>query len=107
MFIVAHTEWLLSTGKINLLATKPYINVMFDAKALIKWGKVSSVITRGVLEGVAGVAMATPVGTQNIKKEIKRKKEREREKKKEREKEREKERKGNVFFIVLIQIYIN
>ena len=44
--------------------------------------------------------MATPVGTQNIKKERKRKK-------KEREKEREKERKGNVFFIVLIQIYIN
>ena len=43
--------------------------------------------------------MATPVGTQNIKKE--------REKKREREKEREKERKGNVFFIVLIQIYIN
>ena len=41
--------------------------------------------------------MATPVGTQNIKKERKRKKER----------EREKERKGNVFFIVLIQIYIN
>ena len=45
--------------------------------------------------------MATPVGTKNIKKERKRKKERER------EKEREKERKGNVFFIVLIQIYIN
>ena len=43
--------------------------------------------------------MATPVGTHNIKKERKRKKER--------EKEREKERKGNVFFIVLIQIYIN
>ena len=43
--------------------------------------------------------MATPVGTQNIKKERKRKK-------KEREKETEKERKGNVFFIVLIQIYI-
>ena len=45
--------------------------------------------------------MATPVGTQNIKKERKRKKERER------EKEREKEKKGNVFFIVLIQMYIN
>ena len=44
--------------------------------------------------------MATPVGTQNIKKERKRKK-------KEREKEREKERKGNIFFIVLIKIYIN
>ena len=57
-------------------------------------------MSRGVLEGVAGVAMATPVGTQNIKKERKRKK-------KKREKEREKERKGNVFFIVLIQIYIN
>ena len=55
--------------------------------------------SRGVLEGVAGVAMATPVGTQNIKKETKIKKES--------EKEREKERKGNVFFIVLIQIYIN
>ena len=48
-------------------------------------------VHRGVLEGVAGVAMATPVGTQNIKKERKRKK-------KERKKEREKERKGNVFF---------
>ena len=44
--------------------------------------------------------MATPVGTQNIKKERKRKKERERKRKK-----KEKERRGNVFFIVLIQIY--
>ena len=52
--------------------------------------------TRGVLEGVAGVAMGHKI-----------QRKREREKKKEREKEREKERKGNVFFIVLIQIYIN
>ena len=43
--------------------------------------------------------MATPVRTQNMKKERKKKK-------REREREREK-RKGNVFFIVLIQIYIN
>ena len=57
-------------------------------------------MTRGVLEGVAGVAMATPVGTKNIKKERKRKKERERERERKR-------KKGQCFFIVLIQIYIN
>ena len=34
-------------------------------------------------------------------------KEREEEKKRKREKGREKERKGNVFFIILIQIFIN
>ena len=45
-------------------------------------------VTGGVLEGVAGVAMATPVGTQNIKKVRKRKK-RKREKKKNRKKKKE------------------
>ena len=44
---------------------------------------------RGVLEGVAGVAMATPVGTQNIKKEKKRKKERERKREIERKRKKE------------------
>ena len=46
---------------------------------------------RGVLEGVARVAMATPVGTQNIKKERKRKKKRERKREK-------KKKKGQCFF---------
>ena len=40
---------------------------------------LSNINLRGVLEGVAGVALATPVGTQNTKKERKRKKGRERE----------------------------
>ena len=67
-------------------------SVLFAHTLLSHW-------CRGVLEGVAGVAMATPVGTQNIKKERKRKKER--------EIERERKRKGNVFFIFSIQIYID
>ena len=80
----------LSCSILFCFSVTSLLRIRVSANKGVKKATSYLVACRGVLEGVAWVAMATPVGTQNIKKEKKRKKERER--------KREKKKEGQCFF---------